>query len=272
MRSFSAVKHCRLRDRMCVVTKDREENCDVAHLFPVYMQESESPVTKTFWEGLERFWTNDQVLRWKSALSDETGGTERLENLVCFAPTVHRYHSRGYFALEFLAKDPGNTWLRLKLVWLQPQKPFGHFPLERVPELPEDLNLPALGFGLMDIKTQRPIFSGHIIELKTPDPIKLPLPDTRILELQWLMNLVTPISGAAEPEELDEDTDNDNRTRSDPSKFPVSSSSIMNESISSPTTSLSGPTNDHPKTPTTMTTNVEDSETLIDQEEDTFVA
>ncbi|PYI09234.1 hypothetical protein BO78DRAFT_271985, partial [Aspergillus sclerotiicarbonarius CBS 121057] len=208
-RSSSAVKQCQQRDRACVVTNVSGHLCDIAHLFPVYMQDSTSGVTKTFWKILKMFWTADRVKSWRDGVFEDPVGTEGQQNLIRFNPFVQRLHGKAYFALQFVAKNPLGSWLQLKFVWLRPNKPVGQFSLDRVPELPESWDPAQQEVGLMNVITKRPIESGDIIELRTSDPDNLPLPDTRILELQWIMNLVAAISGAAEPKELEDDSDED---------------------------------------------------------------
>jgi hypothetical protein len=44
-----------------------------------------------------------------------------------------------------------------------------------------------------------PICSGYEISLKTDGPVSRPLPDFRLLEMQWYLHRVTAMSGAAEP-------------------------------------------------------------------------
>jgi hypothetical protein len=51
--------------------------------------------------------------------------------------------------------------------------------------------------------------SGDTIKLKTPDPAKLPLPDMRLLDMQYRLCCLTRLSGSAEPQAEDywEDSD-----------------------------------------------------------------
>jgi hypothetical protein len=55
------------------------------------------------------------------------------------------------------------------------------------------------------------ICSGDEISLTTDDPVSQPLPDLRLLEMQWFLHRVTAMSGAAEPQDDFHDKDsNDN--------------------------------------------------------------
>ncbi|KAF2257877.1 hypothetical protein CC78DRAFT_572870 [Lojkania enalia] len=52
---------------------------------------------------------------------------------------------------------------------------------------------------LFNVESQHIIRSGDQISLKTDDPVSRPLPDFRLLEMQWFLHCVTAMSGAAEP-------------------------------------------------------------------------
>lgn len=62
---------------------------------------------------------------------------------------------------------------------------------------------------LWNHETLKPIESGHEIHLTTTDPKNLPLPSWEILEMQWHLNRVLAISGAADVEDSDDDYDDD---------------------------------------------------------------
>jgi hypothetical protein len=48
------------------------------------------------------------------------------------------------------------------------------------------------------MKQKKKIISGQEISLTTSDPNKLPLPDKRILEMQWYLQQVAALKGGAE--------------------------------------------------------------------------
>ena len=52
---------------------------------------------------------------------------------------------------------------------------------------------------LWNHETDMKIHSGCEISLETDDPVSQPLPDLRLLEMQWVLHRVTAMSGAAEP-------------------------------------------------------------------------
>src|SRR5204863_4379605 len=61
------------------------------------------------------------------------------------------------------------------------------------------------GQGLIDWETEQVLRSGHQITLTTPDPERYPLPDERLIKLQWLLARVLRMSGAGECKEYDDD-------------------------------------------------------------------
>ena len=52
---------------------------------------------------------------------------------------------------------------------------------------------------IYNVRTNEVICSGDEIFLETNDPDRQPLPDWRILDMQWILQRVTAMSGAAEP-------------------------------------------------------------------------
>lgn len=82
--------------------------------------------------------------------------------------------------------------------------------------------------------------SGECLVITVPDPVRLPLPDTRIQEIQWLLQRFAALSGAAESE-LDSDNNDDDKGIDDFGLQLLSalqSSSMVHPSKSSPSSSL----------------------------------
>ena len=65
------------------------------------------------------------------------------------------------------------------------------------------------GAKLFDYATEKPIKTGHKFVITTEDPDLLPLPDEDILDLQWHMQKVAALAGAADPAELEGGDDDD---------------------------------------------------------------
>lgn len=66
------------------------------------------------------------------------------------------------------------------------------------PSLPSDLRSGPRNSKLWDCDTDAPIYSGHLITLTTEDPEKMPLPYFELLHMQWTVNRVAAIAGAAD--------------------------------------------------------------------------
>lgn len=61
--------------------------------------------------------------------------------------------------------------------------------------------------GMLNVGSYQPVRSGNVITISTKDLRSHPLPDTRLLELQWVLNRLTALRGAAEPDDFDDDDD-----------------------------------------------------------------
>lgn len=214
----------------------------MAHLYPFSLRDEETATTGLFWSTLRSFWSEERVNEWHKAVFSDVRGTEKLENLVLLNPLAHRLHSKALFALEPCGVNEEKTELRVKFWWLKPSRSEGPTILCEIPELPADYNPESGGICLYNPLSHQTIKSGDCIVVRTPDPVLLPLPDTRILEMQWLLQRLAALSGAAEPEELD-DNDNDDDEGMDDFGFQLmsalQSSSMAHRSESSPPSSLS---------------------------------
>jgi hypothetical protein len=65
---------------------------------------------------------------------------------------------------------------------------------------------------LFDCKTETKIKSGDVLVFHTEDPVNLPLPSIDLLNMQWLLNRLLAMSGAADAPELDEEEAEDEDT------------------------------------------------------------
>ncbi|OAX77409.1 hypothetical protein ACJ72_08293 [Emergomyces africanus] len=205
-RSAVAKDICRARDASaCIVTKF-PDYIDVAHIFPFSMGRNHQQ-TQSFWLLLRVFWSEERVAGWKKAILPN--GTETPENLMCLAPNLHRLHTNGRFALQPIKLSEDQTKLTLRFYWLpRPDLPARRSLRDRahiddnLTELPRHLNI-------HNSITHRPVCSGDEIILETSDPINLPLPDIRLLDMQWVLQRLMALSGAAEADGDDLDDDDE---------------------------------------------------------------
>ncbi|PWY62217.1 hypothetical protein BO83DRAFT_372964 [Aspergillus eucalypticola CBS 122712] len=235
-------KTCLERDRSCILTAAPADICDVAHLYPFSLRDEETASTGLFWSTLRSFWSEERVNQWHKAVFSDVRGTEKPENLVLLNPLAHRLHSKALFALEPCGVNEEKTELKVKFWWLKPSRSEGPTILYEIPELPANYDPESGGICLYNPSNHQTIKSGDCIVVKTLDPVLFPLPDTRILEMQWLLQRLAALSGAAEPGELD-DNDNDDDEGMDDFGFQLmsalQSSSLAHRSESSPPSSLS---------------------------------
>jgi len=62
------------------------------------------------------FWSEERVDAWYNAIFPS--GTEVVNNLMCLAPSVHKYHERAYFVLEPRELSDDKRRLRVRFFWL----------------------------------------------------------------------------------------------------------------------------------------------------------
>ena len=156
----------------------------------------------SFWSVLRQFWSQDRVDAWYNAIFSE--GTEVVYNLMCLGPSAHKYHERAYFALEPKEISNDKKRLMVKFYWLPRYQHSDKVDILCSPSIPEDGDGENHEVGLWIPSIKKEICSGDEIYLETNDPERLPLPDWKILEMQWILHRVTALSAAAEPrDELD---------------------------------------------------------------------
>ncbi|RHZ57444.1 hypothetical protein CDV55_103848 [Aspergillus turcosus] len=178
---------CFHRDKTCVLTNGTAEMCKGCHVFPYSMNNWDTHRVDMFFEGLRMFWCDEKVDEWRKVL-----------------------HTAGWFALEPVAEDVRDgKWLKLRFWWLKRHEHQGGVQLGIPPQLPKDLLPKEHLVALHRVDNDEPLTSGKTITLRTHNPQTHPLPDTRLLRLQWIMGRVLALRGAAEPEELEDDSDGD---------------------------------------------------------------
>ena len=199
---------CRQRDRQCVLTGNAIS--EVAHLFPFSMLKR-SPVTGSgfkFWDLLKAYWSNDRIQEWRNVLysdqNDPDKGVETCRNLICLSPDAHAYWTKAYFALQPIKLSDDKKRLDVIFHWM-PQGKYLDVDLLRRPSALEDLDRGS-NIRLFHFLTGRPICSGDTFSLTTDDPVMHPLPDYGLLEMQWILQRLAAMSGAAE---IYDDFDND---------------------------------------------------------------
>ena len=171
------------------------------------LTESVSPDQHSIWTALRYFWSKDRVDAWYNAIF--SSGTEVVYNLMCFAPHVHRYHEKAFFALEPKEISEDKKRLKVKFFWMPRYSYSAKVDILRTPSIPEDSDGRIRRVGLWNVLTDEKIRSGDEICLETDDPVRLPLPDWNLLQMQWTLHRVAALSGAAESRDDFDEGDDD---------------------------------------------------------------
>ena len=99
--------------------------------------------------------------------------------------------------------------LDVQFFWLSSTPHVPEVNILQVPSLPADLDQGPNLAKLFNHETDTKIHSGCEISLETDDPVSRPLPDFRLLEMQWFLHRMTAMSGAAElQDDFYDDDDN----------------------------------------------------------------
>ncbi|QSS56235.1 hypothetical protein I7I53_04391 [Histoplasma capsulatum var. duboisii H88] len=174
------------------------------------------------WNVLKHFWAEEKVNQWLNAIGPTT---ETLTNLFCLAPHPHAYQGKAYFALKYIESNEDYTSLTVMFMWIPH---FDHPNSLRACTGPAAA--PVMQFredsvggvvGLWHVPTQLPISTGDHIVLETSDPVNLPLPDSNLLELHWLLQRVAAMAGDAEPQDKTYETDDEDDGDSDVSSLSI---------------------------------------------------
>jgi len=192
----------------------------VAHIYPYYsLKAREGNICgprHVFWDHIYCFWPKEKVASWQADLFpngiDEIG-VERIDNLISLSRDAHAAWNQGAFALKPIAINEDNTSLKIQFFWQKKQTTnqaamnllTTPFSTEHLDRNEETFDAPVELFH-----NRIAIKSGDILELKTDDPVERPLPNIKLIELQWFLTRVAGMAGAAVPYDEyfgDEDSD-----------------------------------------------------------------
>jgi len=220
--SLSDNTQCKERDDYkCVLTKQWFP--EAAHIFPYSMlnslpkedQTQSMRVVPRFWNLLHIFWDEDRINRWKRTVFPDSQnpntGVDRCFNLISLNGDVHTKWTKGMFALKPLRLSTDRKQLTVQFFW----QVLGNYNITSRVDL---LTEPTSSKGLdefagnflyrrqADGSTPR-LRSGDILTLTTKDPEELPLPSVELLDMQWILQRLVGMSGAAGWPMLDWDDD-----------------------------------------------------------------
>lgn len=123
---------------------------------------------------------------------------------------MHRLWCKARFALEPVEVSEDKTSLTARFWWLPLRTYSNWVRVSGAPSLPSDLDASPFNAKLWDCVPEERIRSGHLLMTTTPDPESMPLPSFELLHMQWVLNRVAAMSGAADvSEEYVEFSDDD---------------------------------------------------------------
>jgi hypothetical protein len=174
-----------------------------------------------FWRLLGVFWTDDRVAEWRNKIfpnpNHSDTGVEACFNLISLGAEAHWHWNNGRFALKPLEISDDKKKLTVQFFW-QPQ--YSHGNKDPVDLLQEPLSSRDLRFtekeGIeyflarrQDDGSYRGIESGDIFTFTTDDPAIRPLPSWGLLDMQWVLQRLTAMSGGVETPDVDVYDDED---------------------------------------------------------------
>lgn len=169
---------------------------------------SSVPTNGLFWSALGVFWSDELISQWKAAVFGEKG-TEVCSNLITLTPSVHGYWGKALFALKPMDVSDDGMSMDVQFFWLRQFHRLASMRVTTRPEFPSDLNGLLENVKLFNCETEEIIRSGTTITLRTDDPETKPLPSKEILDMQWVLNRLTALSGGAGALELKFASDSD---------------------------------------------------------------
>ncbi|KAK6810893.1 hypothetical protein RU639_013342 [Aspergillus parasiticus] len=248
-RSDSATRNCKKRDNhMCILTKDTDP--DAAHIYPNSLLNAstrEPDAVERFWDMLNVFWDESRVQRWKSGIFGNENTPEKPHhgcfNLLSLDQKVHKLWGDAKFALRPIEQIDSRT-LKVEFHWQRGlSNPVAKVDLLKKPESSRgvceyfdrrfghrrySIPLPTGTYKDNGEPEYRPITSGDVFTITTSNPTTMPLPSWALLEMQWHLQRVAGMSGAAEVENIP-DYDDDNRDTTAIRDDPVELTRRINE-------------------------------------------
>jgi hypothetical protein len=190
---------------------------------PKFDRNKMSSAVPDFWRSLTIFWGKDQINKWKNTIFPDGVGVERCFNLISLSSEAHDMWNRGLFAFKPLKLSRDRKTLTVQFFWQVPGKYEIDSEVDLLTETPSSEGLDTVGEDTVgdgyflarprDDRSISRIYSGEVFTFTTKDPKNLPLPSLELLEMQWVLQRLVGMSGAAgwpSLDEIDDDSvDND---------------------------------------------------------------
>jgi hypothetical protein len=176
---------------------------------PKFDRNKASSTIPDFWESLSIFWDEGQVNKWKGT------GIESCFNLISLTDSAHTMWNKGLFALKPLKLSRDRKTLSVQFFWQVPNNYKIDSKIDLLTETQSSEGLDTVGqdadgdgFFLPRAKNDRSsisrICSGDKFTFTSKDPTNLPLPSLELLEMQWILQRLVGMSGAAGWPSLDD--------------------------------------------------------------------
>ncbi|KAL1884945.1 hypothetical protein Plec18167_001602 [Paecilomyces lecythidis] len=213
IRKRSARLLCEKRDDSTCIITGYKEPIEIAHIYPFSLGQKSKTERMRFWNTLSNFWTSEKIDSWKAEIMGPSG-TEHCAHLMCLTNIAHKLWEKARFALCPLQLSDDQKTLTVKFFWLptldyRKSQSFTRRPLPIAADLISSSKDGIPIAKLFNLATEEKIQSGDVLTFHTTDPVNLPLPSIKLLQLQWTLHRVLAMSGAADA--LDDDIDPDFR-------------------------------------------------------------
>ena len=160
---------------------------------------------------LRNFWPEENITVWETELfpnGSDKQGFETPSNMITLSKDVHALWNKEAFALKPISVSDDNTTLTIQFFWQIEH----HLVMPTTSLLTTPLSTKGLDnynrSRLLDYRQTEYlslIKSGDLFKLTTDDPEARPLPSIALLEMQWFLQRVMGMAGAADVEEGFED-------------------------------------------------------------------
>lgn len=183
------MKECYQRSKSCCITSNFEP-VEIAHIVPLHIggRDMEERNNRRFWKVMRFFFDEQRVNSWMAA----TANPLELANLMCVSGNVQGLYESARFALRPIFQGQNRT--AALFYWL-PHTEYSMRGLQAWPVYNANQQCSPFGCTLFDCATGRKIRSGSVVEFKTADRMKYPVPSWAILDMQWTMQRITAWSG-----------------------------------------------------------------------------
>ncbi|KAE8158947.1 hypothetical protein BDV40DRAFT_274645 [Aspergillus tamarii] len=185
------------RDNECCVITKMGEPIQICHIYPYALGVMAESEWEKFWSHLEIFWPPETIARWKKDIMGPDG-TEVPQNLLCLSTIVHDLWGSARLAFEPVEMSEAKTSLTMRFWWLPRRAYSMEVALCVAPDLPSDLKASPCNAKLWNCDTDQPIYSDQLVTMTTQDPEAMPLPSFDLLQMQWFLERVAAMSGAAD--------------------------------------------------------------------------